>query len=250
MRTRLSGRYVTALNLVLIAAVAYFAALSADDLISRDLSAGASLEAPTHASRRVRAGNLSRDAYSAIVERDVFNSVKAAPAAAVEASAVNLHVKLLGTSESTAAKPFAILEDTSNHQQALYRLDDEIPDAGTLIAVQRKRVLINHRGQVMSLAISDEVPAISAPSYAADSVPPADAGTPPADAAPAVVKVGTALIRRNVPSPWKKIDPNQQSLWKNMKGAFPLHNLSTSRSWKALRSLGTSPSASEPDTDQ
>ncbi len=246
MRIRLSGRYLTALNFALIAAVAYFAALSADDLISRDMSASASLEAPARVTRRASAGNLSRDAYSAIIERDVFNSVKGAPAAAVEAPAVNLHVKLLGTSESTAAKPFAILEDTSNHEQALYRLDDEIPDAGTLIAVQRKRVLINHQGQVMALEISDEVPALRA----AASVPPADAATPQADAEPAVVKVGTALIRRNAPSPWKKIDPNHQSLWKNMKGAFPHRNLSTSKSWKALRSLGTSPSANEPDPEQ
>src|SRR3990170_3443591 len=154
MRIHLSDRYVTVLNLALIAAIAYFAALSADDLIARCLATDSAIELPTRVAWRSAATNLSRAAYSVIAERDVFNSVKQAPASAAPI-AENLHIKLLGTSQLTAAKPFAIIEDENNHQQALYRLGDEIPDAGTLVDVERKRVLINHRGQIMALEISE-----------------------------------------------------------------------------------------------
>jgi general secretion pathway protein C len=154
MRIRLSDRYVTALNFILIAAIAYFAALSADDLIARRLTAGSGFEPPIRAARSTVTANLTRASYSVIAERDVFNSVKQAPAPSA-AVAANLHIKLLGTSELTAAKPFAIIEDENNHQQALYRLGDEIPDAGTLVEVERKRVLINHQGQIMALEIPE-----------------------------------------------------------------------------------------------
>jgi len=162
MHFRLSERYIAALNFVLIAAIAYFAALSADDLIARKLTAGSSLEPPSRVARREVAANLSRASYSAIVDRDVFNSAKQAPAP-VAPVAVDLHIKLLGTSELTSAKPFAIIEDTQNHQQSLYRLGDEIPDAGTLVAVEKKRVLIDHDGELRSLEISgDGVSAVMA----------------------------------------------------------------------------------------
>jgi len=173
MHFRLSERYIAALNFVLIAAIAYFAALSADDLIARKLAAGAALEPPSRVARREVAANLSRASYSAIVDRDVFNSVKQAAPEPVAPVAVNLHVKLLGTSELTSAKPFAIIEDEQNHQQSLYRLGDEIPDAGTLVAVERTRVLINHDGELRSLEISgDGVPAVMAANEP-DSAPPA-----------------------------------------------------------------------------
>ena len=108
MHFRLSERYIPALNFVLIAAIAYFAALSADDLIARKLTAGSALEPPSQVARREVAANLSRASYSAIVDRDVFNSAKPAPEP-VAPVAVNLHIKLLGTSELTSAKPFAII---------------------------------------------------------------------------------------------------------------------------------------------
>ncbi len=154
MRVHLSDRYVVVLNFALIAAIAYFAALSADDLIARRLTAGSGFEPPIQAARNTVTANPSHGSYSIIAERDVFNSVKQAPAPAAPVAA-NLHIRLLGTSQLTTAKPFAIIEDSNNHQQSLYRLADEIPDAGTLVAIERKRVLIDHQGRIMALEISD-----------------------------------------------------------------------------------------------
>jgi len=213
MQIRLSDRHVTALNFALIAAIAYFAALSADDLIARSLTAGPGFEAPVRAVRPETAPNPSRASYSVIVERDVFNSVKEAPAP-VEPAATNLHVKLLGTSQITAAKPFAVIEDTNNHQQALYRLGDEIPDAGTLVAVEKKRVLINHEGQVTSLPIAEDLPAVTASSSGA-------AAQPPEEEPAAVPEDGAPVIQRSRPSPWKRLDPNQPRPWKDSLRQHP-----------------------------
>ena len=165
MRIHLSDRYVTVLNFALIAAIAYFAALSADDLIAGRLATGSAAEPPTRMARHLVTTNLSRASYSVIAERDVFNSVKQATPA-VAPVATNLHIKLLGTSELTAAKPFAIIEDDSSHQQSLYRLGDEIPDAGTLVKVERKRVLINHQGEIVALEISDKAQTMPIPKLA------------------------------------------------------------------------------------
>jgi len=151
-----------------------------------------------------------------IVERDVFNSVKEAPAPAAPV-VTNLHVRLLGTSQLTAAKPFAIIEDSNSHQQALYRLGDEIPDAGTLIKVERKRVLINHEGQVTSLPIAEDLQGVGAPSSAGAVAPPPEeepAAAPGDDA---------AAIPPSRPSPWKKLDPNEPPPWKDAAAAVSRH---------------------------
>jgi type II secretory pathway component PulC len=230
MQIRLSDRHIAALNFALIAAIAYFAALSVDDLIARSLTAGSGFEAPARAARRANAASLSRASYSVIVERDVFNSVKAAPAPAAPV-ATNLHVKLLGTSELTAAKPFAIIEDTNNHQQALYRLGDEVLDAGTLVGVEKKRVLLNHEGQVMSLAIADDLPAASAPS-SAPGVPVPDQDQ---DEQPTAQENDPPPVPPSRPSPWKKLDPNQPPPWNNSLGAsrHGLRNRLAGRAWSS-----------------
>jgi hypothetical protein len=197
MQIRLSDRHVTAVNFVLIAAIAYFAALSADDLIARRLSASPRFDMGEQEARPVTVASLSRASYAMIVQRDVFNSIKEAPAPAPAPLVVNLHVKLLGTSELTAAKPFAIVEDTNSHQQSLYRLGDEISDAGTLIAVERNRVLINRDGQIRALPITEDL--------ASSGAPPPVVETADEKPAPAV--------RRTRPSAWRRVNSDHPIDW-------------------------------------
>jgi len=156
MRFWLGERYIALLNFVLIGAIAYFAALSFDDLIARKVSSAAPVEPPSQMTRHQNGAQLSRASYSAIVDRDVFNAPREAPAPPPPPPPINLHIKLLGTSELTSEKPFAIIEDEQTRQQSLYRLGDEIPDAGKLVSVQKTRVLINHDGELRSLEISGD----------------------------------------------------------------------------------------------
>lgn len=202
MRIHLSDRYVMVLNFALIAAIAYFAALSADDLIARRLTAGSGFEPPIQAARNTVTANPSHGSYSIIAQRDVFNSVKQAPAPAAPV-ATNLHIRLLGTSQLTTAKPFAIIEDNNDHKQSLYRLADEIPDAGTLVAIERKRVLIDHQGEIVALEIADD----HIPSVAAASRPEPSAARP-SDKGHGIRRSGTNqfVVDRSV------IDQNLQNM--------------------------------------
>ena len=152
MGLNLSERYIIALNFLLISAVAYFAGMLVTDIVSRQLSGGVMVAAPREEAP-IASQTHPRTYYEAIVQRDIFNSVKAAePAAQPPVVASDLRIKLLGTSQLTLSKPFAIIEDERN-QQALYQLGDDIPGAGKLVAVEKSRVIINHNGQNVALEL-------------------------------------------------------------------------------------------------
>ena len=161
MRLTFSERYVVALNFLLIAGCAYFAARAVNDLVARHLIV---IPPPPHiAATEHPPVQLSRDDYDLVVQRDVFNEVKVvaapAPAPPAQPAAPDLHVKLIGTSHLSWTKPFAILEDNNTHDQAVYQLGDQIPDAGQLVAVERNRVTIDHNGTRINLDIpTDQQP--------------------------------------------------------------------------------------------
>jgi general secretion pathway protein C len=145
MTLRLSERYVMALNLLLIAILAYFLALAVNDIIlGRVASASAHLPslvgaAPSAPVVRPRAF------YNAISQRDIFNLVPVTEAPAEVAT--NLHIHLLGTSMLTLSQPFIIVEDDNNHEQSLYRMGDDIPDAGKLVGVYKDHAIVLHEGR-------------------------------------------------------------------------------------------------------
>jgi general secretion pathway protein C len=145
MTLRFSERYVMALNLLLIAILAYFLALSVDDIILGRV-AGASTHLPSLlAAERSAPVTHPRAFYEAISRRDIFNLVPATEAPAEVAT--NLHIRLLGTSTLTLSQPFIIVEDNNTHEQSLYRMGDVIPDAGTLVGVYKDHAIILHLGR-------------------------------------------------------------------------------------------------------
>lgn len=151
-----SERYIAALNFLLIGVLAYFAALSVNDLIARHLSGAVAAPGPAAVVAPGRAVHLGRGGYAIIAERDVFNSVREhAPPPPPPVVAADLHIRLLGTSHLTLANPFAIVEDLRNSQQTLYRLGDEIPDVGALIEIGKQRIIISHQGQNIAVELPD-----------------------------------------------------------------------------------------------
>jgi type II secretion system protein C len=149
MTMRFSERYITALNLLLIAGLAYFLALSVNDVI-RGRLAGAPLHLPALTrARPVSAQSHPRAYYEPIAKRDIFN-LEPAPEAPAEL-ATNLHIKLLGTSQLTLSRPFIIVQDQNTQRQSLYQLGDEIPDAGKLVGVYKDHAIILHQGRRIKL---------------------------------------------------------------------------------------------------
>ena len=167
MRFALSERYVVALNFLLIAGCAYFAARAVNDTVARRLI----VIPPSPSAAIAQRGPVqrSRDDYEVIVDRDIFNAVKqaAAPAPAPPPPATDLHLKLVGVSLATWTKPFAILEDQNTHDQAVYQLGNQIPDAGELTTVQKTKVIINHNGTLVTLEMET-----NQPDQSAGAVPP------------------------------------------------------------------------------
>jgi general secretion pathway protein C len=157
MELRFSQRHVTALNFLIIAALAYFAAQCVNDIVKRTMSTDS--DAPVAASIAPRSvtGVRTRTYYDAIVKRDIFNLVpqNTAPAPVV---AEDLHLKLLGTSLLSKSQPYAILEDQAGNQ-SLYQVGEDVPDAGRLVSVEANRVIIDRGGRRVAIDIPpSEIP--------------------------------------------------------------------------------------------
>ncbi len=146
MLLRFSERHITALNLLLIAALAYFLALSVNDIVLGRVAGEGSFHLPTMAPDRTPFAVFHPPTYyEAIIGRDIFNLEPASEGPTEVAT--NLHIALLGTSQLTLARPFIIVEDKNTHEQSLYRLGDDIPDAGKLVGVFKDHATIIHDGR-------------------------------------------------------------------------------------------------------
>lgn len=154
MTLRLSERYVMALNLLLIAILAYFLALSVNDIILGRV-ADASAHLPSLLGAEPTAPvTRPRTFYDAISRRDIFNLVPVTEAPAEVAT--NLHIHLLGTSTLSLSQPFIIVEDDNNHEQSLYRMGDDIPDAGKLVGVYKDHAIVLHEGRRIKIEMPAE----------------------------------------------------------------------------------------------
>src|SRR5258708_37615430 len=89
------------------------------------------------------------------------------PAVVVE----DLHLKLLGTSLLSKSEPYAVIEDANGDQQ-LYKVGEDIPDAGKLVSVERTRAIIDHDGRRVALEMPvSEMPEVEPSQLGAPAVP-------------------------------------------------------------------------------
>ncbi len=169
-----------ALNLVLLAMIAFFAARITSTLIATRL-AGHAPRAPTAPSvAPVPAAIESESAYAVIAERDVFNAVKHVGSSAGESAPetfkrTDLNVKLWGTAlAQDPAASFAIIEDQAARRQLLYRVGDAVLEVATLTRVEWDRVILTRDGveevlEISSARASGSTPAAGAAPAAAAS---------------------------------------------------------------------------------
>ncbi len=148
-----------ALNLLLLAMIAFFAARVASALIAARLAVpvarAAAAAAPALPARAVE----PESAYAVIAERDVFNAVKhQGPERTDTPEAVkrtDLNLKLWGTALAhDPAQSFAIIEDQAARRQALYRIGDPVLEVATLARVEWDRVILSRDGGEEVLEIS------------------------------------------------------------------------------------------------
>jgi type II secretory pathway component PulC len=167
MELNLSDRYIMALNVLLFAVLAYFAVLSVNDVLAYR-RAPAEAAAPRAGSKVAddSSADRTRAAYQAIVERDIFNLVPP-PTAPAQVIVEDLHLTLIGVSQTTKGKPYAIIADRSG-QQSVYRVGEMIPNCGKLLEVGKDRAIVEHGGKQVALELPKE-DMNSAPSSVASS---------------------------------------------------------------------------------
>ena len=145
MTLNVPGRYIVMLNVLLVAAIAYFAALAVSDLFALRLASNAVPPANIAPGESGETAQVKpRGYYELIVRRDIFNLTPAAAGPVAQTAAPedeDLRITLLGTSHVAGARPFAIIEDQDG-DQVLYQQGDVIPDAGQLIAIGHDRAVV------------------------------------------------------------------------------------------------------------
>ncbi|HYD48079.1 MAG TPA: type II secretion system protein GspC [Terriglobales bacterium] len=147
---KISKRHLIWVNLILLAAVAYFGAATVSGTIA------ARLTPPLHVALRpppppiVREQNRPESFYAPIHQRDIFNPAKPPPVEAppVEAKPTELRLKLWGVvvHQSEPQDSFAVIEDLTTRRQALYRVNEMVANAATIKRVEWDKVVLDRSG--------------------------------------------------------------------------------------------------------
>lgn len=160
----LSERQIFILNLLLGLLVIPFLALCVNDVIKFRLATNVlptAAELPRRAAAAPSLTRRPRTYYDTIARREIF-SLAPPPEESAPVADEALQVKLVGTSEITSRRPYAIVEDPSG-TQALYRVGDTIPNVGQLVDVQANRAIIFRNGRRVGLKLQLETPTPGAP---------------------------------------------------------------------------------------
>jgi len=93
--------------------------------------------------------------YSEISKRDLFKTKESAVSTVIttpsdEIEVTDLKLKLWGTSVGQGEKDYAVIEDSNNRSQNLYRAGDKIQDAIVKL-IQRETVILSVNGQEQKL---------------------------------------------------------------------------------------------------
>jgi type II secretory pathway component PulC len=153
MELRLTDRHIMAVNVLLVGVLAYFAVLAVNDVVA---FRGAPIAAPIlHTQSKVAddfTANRTRAAYQAIVERDIFNLEPPPPPPAAPVVVEDLHLTLIGVTETSKGKPYAIFADRTG-EQSVYRVGEIIPGSGKLLEVTKDRAIVEHGGKHVALEL-------------------------------------------------------------------------------------------------
>jgi type II secretory pathway component PulC len=153
MELQLTERHIMALNALLVAALIYFAALAVNDVMGIHHGADTAPVGRPHG--KVASditANRTRAAYQAIVERDIFNLPPPPAPPPAEVVVEDLHLTLIGVTQTTKGKPYAIIANQLG-EQSVYQVGETIPDSGKLIKVEKNRAIIEHGGKDVALEL-------------------------------------------------------------------------------------------------
>jgi len=155
-------RAITLINLAFITLGAYFAAGLFYQIWGLQLQPKDSAQI-ARASTQVTRPNAPKPygAYRAIVQRDLFKTQKSmagpikVPSADIEnMEETKLNLKLWGTVTGNTDRSYAVIENTQNKEQNLYRIGDSVQNA-TLKMILRSKVVLSVNGRDEVLAMEE-----------------------------------------------------------------------------------------------
>jgi general secretion pathway protein C len=154
-------RAITLLNLAFIALGAYFTAGLIYQIWGLRLQTAE--PAPMVASESRKASRVAQkplSGYRVIARRDLFETRKSPAATPATQSGIDLedlgqtklNLKLWGTVTGDPQQSYAVIENTQDRQQNLYRVGDSVQNA-TLKMILRSKVVLTYNGQDEMLAM-------------------------------------------------------------------------------------------------
>lgn len=152
--------YYTIINILLITAAVYFSVEAFYKLGSAQLDQAHLIEADFKASPSLDEESLRPLAdYDPVVERNLFNTKSGAERPPEEVVVENLQptslkLKLLGTVTGDNDKAFAVIQNSQQKQEQLYRIGETIQNA-TLKMILREKVILRVNGKDEILEIDE-----------------------------------------------------------------------------------------------
>ena len=153
-------RYFAVLNILLIAVAVYFSVKVFYKVATTNLNNASSRDATTrHVISPEDATVHPISYYRAIIERNLFNSKKGTGQHTERLDIetlepTDLKLKLLGTVSGDNKEAYAVIEDTGERRQDLYRIGDSIQNA-TLKMILREKVILRVNGKDEILGIEE-----------------------------------------------------------------------------------------------
>ena len=171
--------YVVAANLLLLAAVAYLASSILGTALAAKLTPPADVVLkPPPPPIELEAAKAPAF-YALIDKRDIFNSAKPEPTAAVvEAPVVSpLKLKLWGVAvHANAHSSYSIIEDLGAHKQGVYGIDEAVPGGATVKSIEWTRVILSRNGKDEVLELASKTLPGAPKSVAAPAASPSPGG--------------------------------------------------------------------------
>jgi type II secretion system protein C len=155
----LSERQIFFLNLLVGLLIIPFVGLCISDVFRLRLASSIlpEEEAVHQRAGQARVVHHPRTYYDVIARRDVFNLAPPPQPTAPPVVEENLPLRLIGTSQLSSGKPYAILENQMG-VQSLYRVGDTVPDGGPLVQVDPDQAIIMHNGHRVAIKMEHATP--------------------------------------------------------------------------------------------
>lgn len=186
---KFSPRYLVAVNLVLLASLAYFGAATVSSSVAARLTPPVEVRISPAPPPLQQEDKRPASYYQAIQGRDIFNA-KAPPAAEAAPppppKPTELRLKLWGIAIREADNSYCIIEDLTTRRQELYKVNATVAGVATVKRVEWDKVILDRDGAEEILLLEDPtaVAARTAPSglrqgMRGEDVAAADAGDMP-----------------------------------------------------------------------